>query len=111
MTADELRKLAEIAGVEAYQEFDYVQKYEKLIVFTIGEWQPHLRIEQAMMVANKAFGFWQLTRSKTIDDEWRFRVTASYISKEHGCLSVDSGWLSTAELAFCTAALAAAKEE
>ena len=106
MTADELKKLAEFAGLNPKEMIGNIRYWEKRQADWVV-WQPHLRIEQAMMVADRAFGFWQLTRSKTIDDEWRFRLTAAYIHKGHGCLTVDSRWMSTPSEAICAAALAA----
>lgn len=48
MTAEQLRKLAEIAGV--YLHVDTYFNGTTPVCF-LGMWQPHLNIEQAMMVA------------------------------------------------------------
>ena len=106
MTADELRRLSEIAGLklsavgELLQSGSRFYRPNKGKYYTnipVYDWQPHLRIEQAMMVA------------EGIPENKRFH----YIDELKKIVPLHSGgWFlinATAEQR-CRAALAAAKE-
>ena len=110
MTPEQLKKLAEIAGISPLDEIEvlgrtaiYAWVPTPFNQFVRTEWMPHVKIEHAIMVADKAFEFWQLSRGKVIG---RFRCTGVYKSKEHGALESRSDWLSTPAEAICAAALA-----
>ena len=113
MTADELRRLSEIAGLklsavgELLQSGSRFYRPNKGKYYTnipVYDWQPHLRIEQAMMVAD-SFPQWKVGKYKfenmqiiyecifTIEDEELYEQAE------------------TPALAICNAALAAAKED
>lgn len=107
MTAEELRRLAEIAGfsISKYYSDFYTKNISKRkeIAIMVKDWRPHLRIEQAMMVAD-SFPQWKVGKYKfenmqiiyecilTIEDEELYEQAE------------------TPALAICNAALAAAKE-
>ena len=107
MTAEELRRLAEIAGVSIskyYSDF-YTKNISKRkeIAIMVKDWRPHLRIEQAMMVAEAFTAFYV---GKDIGQYFcRLAVTncdlIKYLPKVHS---------TSLPLAICRAALAAAKE-
>jgi len=105
MTADELRKLAGIAGVSPIDEIDVIGRTALFTwvpnpfkSYTRCEWQPHLRIEQAMMVAD-AFVEWELR--KTSEKRYYSFVVSDDLENYYDATE------DTASLSLCRAALAA----
>lgn len=97
MTAEELRRLAEIAGVEVkYSDFEGCFLYEENYAWF--SWQPHLRIEQAMIVAD-AFVEWELR--KTSEKRYYSFVVSDDLENYYDATE------DTASLSLCRAALAA----
>src|SRR5574343_662561 len=111
MIPDELRKLAETAGLKLSSVGELLQSGSRYYhgsiknrqIIPTYEWQPHLRIEQAMMVAEAFTAFYV---GKDIGQYFcRLAVPDSrgikYLPKMHS---------TNIPLAICNAALAAAKE-
>lgn len=109
MTEDELKKLAEIAGLRIHQTLSdwYVKDISKTreIAIMIKDWHPHLNIEQAMMVAEAKFGWFSLKRSRLDENDWIYSFQGAY-KTIHGVL-LSNGEGKTSAEAICHAALAA----
>ena len=113
MTAEELRKLAEIAGLKLSSVGELLQSGSRYYhgniknrqIIPTYEWQPHIRIEQAMMVAEE---FTKETCLNFVLESPGNTWLANFYD-----ISVDKylcGQADTPALAICRAALNAAKE-
>lgn len=104
MTEDELKKLADIAGIEIqYTQFENWFWYKENYTHTL--WTPHFRIEQAMLVAEglKKIGFCFVLRNSFYEESPK-----CYIELHHTNRGKIGSWLGdTPALAICRAALAA----
>ena len=112
MTAEELRRLAEIAGLklsavgELLQSGSRFYRPNKGKYYTnipVYDWQPHLRIEQAMMVAEEFTAFYVGKDS----GQYFCRLA---VPDSKGIKHLPKMHSTNIPLAICNAALAAAKE-
>ena len=103
MTAEELRRLAEIAGLELqYSKLEGWYWYEENYNHT--PWRPHESIEQAMMVAD-TFDYYELGKDMSSAAPYYCQIFTGIGGRLIGqAISMN---LTTA---ICVAALAAAKE-
>ena len=112
MTADELRKLAEIAGLKLSSVGELLQSGSRYYhgniknrqIIPTYEWQPHLRIEQAMMVA-EAFDYYELGKDMSSAAPYYCQIFTGI-----GGRLIGQAISMNLPTAICVSALAAAKE-
>ncbi len=114
LNPDELKKLAELCGYK----FELVNTCPCIWDEKLDRWQdwhPDTSIEQAFMVADKAFGWYKIERFLQDDAKWAYSCHGAYF-KNNDAFIIDDGFNgdydnSNLALVLCRAALTALKED